>query len=563
LEPTARIEPEGFARVAALLAQTRLTRRDLRLGSGLVMFTYIAGHLINHSIGLISVAAAERGLGIAIAIWHSLPGTVLLYGSAAIHVSLAFLSLYERRTLRMPPLELVRIALGFGIPTLLIAHTIGTRIQFEAYGYQTGYSPIVWSLWHSGREGRQMALLVPGWLHGCLGLNFAFGRRAWYRRYHLALFAAALVLPILAVLGFLSMLKEVSLMSVDPAWAVINIPNIDAGQKLRLSQLQVISVTAYGVAIGAVLVARALRRIVEERRGALISIAYPNRTIRVPRGWTVLEASRSHHIPHQSACGGRARCSTCRVRVVTGAEQCPEPQPDERRTLDRIHAPEGTRLACQLRPQDDVTVIPLLAAGPPARREQAQGPIERQVAVMLVDLRWTATASHLLPQDLLYLFNRFAEAIGETVRSHGGVPNQFSGERVMALFGLEVESIEANRQALAAAAEIDQRLSGLMSQLGDELGCAIGYAIHLHTGMAGVGETGDVATRTLTAVGSSIDDARQIAAASADDPLSRIVVTKAVVDAAHLDPESFVWRDVVLPGGARVAVSSSGAVSVA
>ena len=84
--------------------------RSLRLGSGIVLFTYIGLHLINHALGLISLHTAEAGLFIAMNIWSSVPGTVLLYGAFAIHFVLALWAVYERRTFRLPPLELVRIA---------------------------------------------------------------------------------------------------------------------------------------------------------------------------------------------------------------------------------------------------------------------------------------------------------------------------------------------------------------------------------------------------------------------------------------------------------------------
>jgi len=131
--------------------------------------------------------------------------------------------------------------------------------------------------------------------------------------------------------------------------------------------------------------------------------------VRVPRGWTVLESSRAHHIPLLSMCGGRARCSTWRVRIVAGGDRCPPPAQNELDTLKRIHAPEGTRLACQLRPQGNVSVIPLLATTPSPLREPANAAIEREIAVMLVGFRWTATPHSLLPQDLLYLLNRYSE----------------------------------------------------------------------------------------------------------------------------------------------------------
>jgi adenylate cyclase len=538
------------------LTQFRLTRQSLRLGSGLILFVYVAAHFTNHALGLISVAVAERGLRVAVAVWHSLPGTVLLYGAAGIHITLAFVALYEHRTLRMPPMEALRIVLGFAIPTLLIAHAVTTRVAFETYGAQPDYARVVWMLWHSNREGRQMALLVPGWLHGCLGLNFAFGRRVWFQRWRLILFGAALLLPVLATLGFLEMLKEVSILAQDPAWFSAHVLSLDAPQTGKLAQTSDRMLVLYFALIGAVFVARMVRRTIESFRGKLVSITYPGRTVRVPRGWSVLEASRSHHIPLLSMCGGRARCSTCRVRIVTGGDQCPPPAQNELDTLNRIHAPEGTRLACQLRPQGNVTVIPLLVATPSPQGEAAHEAVEREIAVMLVGFRWTATPHSSLPQDLLYLLNRYSEIVGDTVRTEGGVPIQFFGDGVTALFGLEVGAKEANRQALTAAAEVDRRLHALGDRLKRELGWAADFVIHLHTGSAGVGETGDNATRTLAAVGNTIDVARQLAAQHDDGEIARIIVSEAVMIAAGLDTRAPNWREIVLPNDARLRVTS-------
>ena len=192
-----------------------ITRRNLRLGSGLVLFAYIAAHLANHALGLVSVNVAEVGLRVAVAFWHSLPGTVLLYSAAATHLALAMVAIYERRTLRIPAAEALPVALGFGIPLLLIGHLTSTRFAFELYGLHSDYARIVWALWTSDGEGRQLALLAPGWLHGCFGLNFAFGHRPFYRRMRPLLFGAALLLPVLAALGFLAMGRELAVLGAD------------------------------------------------------------------------------------------------------------------------------------------------------------------------------------------------------------------------------------------------------------------------------------------------------------------------------------------------------------
>src|SRR5204863_6826083 len=174
----------------------------------------------------------------AVAAWHSLPGTVLLYGAAAIHLALAMVAVYERRTLRMPATEALRIALGFGIPLLLIGHFATTRVAFEVYGLRPDYARIVWSLWTSDGEGRQLALLAPGWLHGCLGLNFAFGRRQIYQRLRPALFAAALLLPVLAAVGFLVMGRELAALGANRAWLEAHVSMMNADQKLALGRIR-------------------------------------------------------------------------------------------------------------------------------------------------------------------------------------------------------------------------------------------------------------------------------------------------------------------------------------
>ena len=56
-------------------------------------------------------------------------------------------------------------------------------------------------------------------------------------------------------------------------------------------------------------------------------------TVRVPFGSTLLEISRMHKIPHASVCGGRARCSTCRVRIDEGAGSLAPPGYPEAITL--------------------------------------------------------------------------------------------------------------------------------------------------------------------------------------------------------------------------------------
>jgi adenylate cyclase len=257
-------EPRFAARMR--LADFRVTRRGLRLGSGLVLFTYIAVHLVNHALGLVSLDVAEAGLRVAVRLWHSIVGTALLYGAAAIHLVLAMVAVYQRRRLRMPPIEVLRIALGFSMPLLLIGHFATARVGFELYHLAPDYHRIVWALWTSNGQGRQLALLAPGWLHGCLGLNLAFGRRPLFRRLRPALLVAAVLLPVLAALGFMAMGRELAALGFDRHWLDVHVSMMDADQAAALARIKDAMLVAYVGLIGSVFAGRAVRAQIARRR---------------------------------------------------------------------------------------------------------------------------------------------------------------------------------------------------------------------------------------------------------------------------------------------------------
>src|SRR6185312_7687866 len=176
------------------------------------------------------------GMSIAVTVWYSPPGTVLLYGAAAVHFTMALWAVYERRTFRLPPIELVRIVLGFTMPILLIGHAASTRLAYEMFGLSSDYSRVVSNLWATGSQGWQLGLMAPGWIHGCLGLHFAFSRRSWYRRSRFLLFAVALLLPVFSGLGFIAMGKELAASPIAAAEALQFLSPTNAAQRLAIAQ---------------------------------------------------------------------------------------------------------------------------------------------------------------------------------------------------------------------------------------------------------------------------------------------------------------------------------------
>ena len=519
----------------------QFTRRRLRLASGLILFAYLASHLGNHAAGLISLDAAEAARLAYVAFWRSAPATAALYAAFAVHIGLAFMALYERHTLRMPRAELLRLVLGFSIPFLLVGHFTGTRVAYELYGRDDPYARVVWALWSSDRGLQQLVLITIAWAHGCLGLHFLWRYRAFYRSWSHVFFAAAVLVPALGLLGFHAMAAEIEARNA----AVFS--TLSESQTAVLDAVRHSLLVLFGVLLAGVLAARSVRAWHERRRGLTIALRYPGGVVHVPRGWSVLEASRANGIAHLSLCGGRARCSTCRVLVEGPAASLPPPNADEARTLARVGAEADVRLACQLRPAGDIAVTPLLR---PAQARSSDFGVERDLAILFIDLRrWTGLAEHQLPHDLVYVQGLFFEAVGDAVREAGGVPNQFIGDSVMAIFGADSESSQAARQALAAARGIEERMRALNERLAREFGHRMGFGIGIHAGPAALGEVGYRDTLTLSAVGDTVNTASRLQELTKHYGVP-LVISERVALAAGLDVSRFEAKKLAIRGRA-------------
>jgi adenylate cyclase len=501
--------------------------RRLRLATGLVLFAYVTTHLANHSLGLVSLEAMEAGRWWFLGFWRSPIGTVLLYGSLLTHIGLAFRALYERRTLRMPFWEAAQLALGLCIPPLLIGHVFGTRVTWELYGVEDAYSRLTLALWALTPElgHKQLLTLVVVWSHAMIGLHANAKLRPWYPRAAPYLLAFVVLLPVLAVLGFVNAGRQAAVLARDA------------------------TLTTYSTLLVAVLVARGVRSAVQRRRGR-IGVVYPdNRRISVPMGLSVLEVSRLARIPHASVCGGRGRCSTCRVRIRSARPQ-PGPADAEARVLARLGVPADVRLACQLRPTSDLVVVPLLPATATVADGRPHGDAhsgrEQEIAVLFADLRgFTRLAEHRLPFDVVFFLNRYFETVGGAIQRAGGVANQYTGDGVMALFGLDAGPVEGCRHALAAAAEMVRSVSRLSQALATDLREPLRLGIGIHTGPAVVGRMGYGDAVYLTAVGDTVHVAARLEALTKEYQCE-LVISEAVAERAGVSTSALPRHELTL-----------------
>jgi adenylate cyclase len=443
---------------------------------------------------------------------------------------------------------------------LLAAHFAGTRYVISALGGHVDYSVVLYGLWFSDPIGgvAQALLVVIAWSHGCIGIAYNLRLRRWYERGKPLLLAIAMLVPVLALLGYFEASRGVIAAAQNPEWVRLVLGSVGVPAEALAASKKVATIARVGVVLClATILFAPMARLAVWRRARAVTLVYPaNVQVRIRRGMSVLEASREAGVPHASICGGRGRCSTCRIRVSGDPSSIPEPAEDEMVVLRRIGLPPNVRLACRLRPLGDIAVTPLLASNVSMAsiRQNARAGVEREVAILFCDIRaFTKLAESKLPYDVVYILNRYFAEMGGAVEGANGRVDKFIGDGVMGLFGIEDPIDAACRQALAAAAAMSQRIRHLNQELAPDLPMPLRLAIGVHAGPVIVGEMGWGRVVGLTAIGDAVNIASRLEALSKELQVE-LAISAEVAKHATIDPSSWARHETHVRGRNELVV---------
>ena len=495
--------------------------RQVRLICGVILFAYVVSHFLNHALGNISVDAMEVGVYYHLVFWQFLPVAIVFYTAALTHMGLGIYALYQRRQFRWRTVEPLQLALGLSIPVLVMGHVVGVRLGYTLYDHQKLYPQELYLFFVAapGRLWQMTILLLIAWVHGCIGIYFWLRLKPFFPRAAPYLLAAAVLIPTLSLLGIYQGGRSVAIESEEREWRTQNLTRRQVGTVAEGDTLDRITSSltiGYFGLLAFALAARGVRAL-RERRGGMIALSYGNgKTVRVPKGLSVLEASLRHNVPHASVCGGRARCSTCRIRIIGDHDTLPEPSQREAFVLTRVGtADPSIRLACQLRPTSDLSFFQLftphtLSANAQASTSAGIGQ-ERYLVSLFVDMRGsTQLAEKRLPFDTVFIVNRFLGAVSQAVIENGGQPNQFVGDGMLALFGLSADPQTGCRQALKAASSIATHIDELNELLSHDLHQPIRFGIGIHGGEVIIGDIGYRDHIVFTALGDAVNVAARL-----------------------------------------------------
>lgn len=530
----------------------------MRRYSGWILYFYAFTHLLNHSMGIFGLDILERSREIFIGFWRNPVLEWLVVACLVIHLLLVLYRLFTAKTFKgLSGVEWTQVVLGLCIPDMMIHHVSETKIARELFNTEDSYSYYLY--WTPDYYTILFVLtIIVVWAHGSIGIKLYLKQKSWYPKWRAWLAGIAVGLPVASFFGVYAAEREVERLATDPEWVaqLEKISNPDNADLLQWHQSWEYPVTlAY---VGFVILFFAVRKLVMylKKQALGVTVKYVEGTeITITKGTTLLEASLLAGIPHAHVCGGRGRCSTCRVHVIDGFDKLPPPSDRERALLNKVSCNKNVRLACQTKPVEGCTVHPLLIPNVSLQqtlwKKTNYTGVDMDVAVLFADLRgFTALAENKLPYDVVFILNQYFQFMGHAIETHNGRVDKFIGDAIMAVFGIKGDLPQACHDALAAARSMRFQLDRLNAQLEHELPTPLKLGCGIHSGRVIIGEMGYREMNNLVAIGDATNTASRLESLTKEYDCD-LVVSKEVLDAAGFEMNGSKPIQVELRGKQR------------
>jgi adenylate cyclase len=250
-----------------------------------------------------------------------------------------------------------------------------------------------------------------------------------------------------------------------------------------------------------------------------------DRVFPIEDGQTILDASLAAGVPHYHVCGGKARCSTCRVVVQEGEKNLSPPNKAELILRKQKKFPEKVRLACQTkvigndvkiqRIIKDETDLNLYVYGSDCENIQTVGD-EKAMALFFLDIRnFTPFVEQHLPFDVIHIIRRLNIIFNDIIVEHKGKILEYAGDGFYAVFGFDEPIKEAVNNAYTAGRQILSSLIKLNENyIIKYFDHKIDVGIGLHSGKVIVGKTGVKEHYPYTVMGFPVNVAARLEAAT-------------------------------------------------
>ncbi len=234
---------------------------------------------------------------------------------------------------------------------------------------------------------------------------------------------------------------------------------------------------------------------------------------------SILIASLRNNITHLSACGGTGKCSTCRIEILEGMENCFPRNDLEQKLATKLSFPDNIRLGCQTKLKGNITYRRLLLDKRDAElnNQVAEQKLEsvgtiRNLTILFCDIKgFTPFSESLSAYDVIFILNRYISIMREIIIAHGGEINNYIGDAILAIFGLK-ESRQQSLRAVSASVQMLKAMDEFKLYLKKAYRRDFDIRIGIHCGEVIAGSVGFGEDKKETVIGDAVNIASRIEA---------------------------------------------------
>ena len=242
-----------------------------------------------------------------------------------------------------------------------------------------------------------------------------------------------------------------------------------------------------------------------------------------PEDKTILDATLTAKLNHTHACGGQGKCSTCRVSIMTGIENCSPRNEAEQEIAAKLNFPPEIRLACQTNTTGDISIRRMVSDKldmdmiSEQFSENAEIALGRQqaLAIVFTDIvNYTSFAEKFPPYDIVHVLNRYYRMMNSIIQDHNGIISDVAGDGILAVFGTGTEDSNSVSDAIQAIKGMNQRLDLFNKYLEENFNIKFGIRAGVHYGNVIVGPFDTGSMKKIAVIGDNVNYASRIESAN-------------------------------------------------
>lgn len=245
--------------------------------------------------------------------------------------------------------------------------------------------------------------------------------------------------------------------------------------------------------------------------------------INCPANSNILNATLAAGINHTHACGGNAECSTCKISIIEGIENCNPRNEAEQKMTEKLNFPPEVRLACQTNINGNISIrkmvsdkldMDIILEQFSKDSKIALGSQQKLTIVFTDIIDYTALAERFPAYDIVHILNRYYRIMNVIIQDHNGYISDVAGDGILAVFGKDKKSDNSVLEAINAIKEMNKKLKLFNEYLDENFNMQFSIRAGVHYGdvILGPFDTGDM--KKLAVIGDNVNYASRIESAN-------------------------------------------------